>query len=277
MRGSSVPVLARSPVWWHFILPGDSALERLGTAHTHWLSSSSGACHHQERRCDGSECAGLAGAVLAAGSCPAGNSRLGFLQPWLSSRLAQQCNSDWGKGVCMGPDCEGLMASLAQQESRTDVSLHPNALPCASLCFLGLEGLIPSLLHLWGRHCSMVGTWEPGRAGTGGKIELQSLSVVNGPKGYELPLCMLPPCTHAWQGAKRTELLVALSPSLSPSSMSPCFSSSGATPASLRHAHLPHLLRHRGCRAAEHLELWPYEVAVPGWVLLENRRVQADV
>lgn len=118
--------------------------------------------------------------------------------------------------------------------------------------------------------------WEPGWAGTGGEILLQTTSVVNGPKGYKLPFCMLPPCTHAWQGAKRTELLVALSPSLSQSSMSPCCSSSGATPASLRHAYLPHLLLHRGCRAGEHLELQPCAVAVPGWVLLESRRVHAD-
>lgn len=204
---------------------------------------------------------------------------LGFSTPWLSSCLAQQCNSDWGKGTCMGPGCEGLLASPTQQDRAEQVCTCIHMLflllLCASLCFLGLEGIIPSLLHLWGRHCSMVGTghawavlgaWKGWRWG----INLAPNSRCGyGPKGYKLLPCMLPPCTHAWQSAKRTDLLVALSPSLSQSSMSPCFSSSGASsssPASLRHSHLPHLLWHRGCRAGEHLELWPCEVAVPDWV-----------
>lgn len=165
------------------------------------------------------------------------------------------------------------------------MSLHLHALPCASLCFLGLEGIIPSLLHLQGRHCFVVGTGHAWAVlGAWRDWHWRRSLAPNsqcgyGPKGCRLLPCTLSPCTHAWQGAKRTELLVALSPSLSQSSMSPCFSSPGAsssTPASLRHAHLPDLLRSRGCRAGEHLELWPCEVAVPGWVLLESRRVQAD-
>lgn len=48
------------------------------------------------------------------------------------------------------------------------MSLHPHALPCASLCFLGLEGIIPSLLHLWRR---LLHGWDWACLGHAGSLE----------------------------------------------------------------------------------------------------------
>lgn len=137
MGRSSLPVLTRSPVRWHFILPGDSALERLGTAHTRWPSSSAGACHHQERRCDGSERAGVAGAVPGSRQLPCGNLS-GWVSPhsgshpaWLNNVIQTGAKRPaWGQAA---------MGSWHPSHNRREQNRCVLASTCPSLCFLVLS------------------------------------------------------------------------------------------------------------------------------------------
>lgn len=133
--GSSFPVLAPSPVWWHFILPGDSALGWLGTAHTHWPSSSARACPPGETLqwlrvcwgswgCSGSRqlpCGKLSGWVSPhPGSHPA----------WLNNVI-----QTGARGPALG---QAVRGSWHPSHNKRELNRCVLASTCSSLCFFVL-------------------------------------------------------------------------------------------------------------------------------------------
>lgn len=193
MRGSSLPVLARSPVRWHFILPGDSTLERLGTAHTH--PSSAGACHHQERRCDGSECAGVAGAVSGSRQLPCGKLS-GWVSPHPGSHPAwlKNVTQTGARGPAWGQAARG---SWHPSHNRREQKRCVLASTCPSLCFLGLSWAgkdHPFFAAFAGR--ALLHGWDWACLGHAGSLEglalgkkfSSKLSVVMGPRAASCSL-----------------------------------------------------------------------------------------
>lgn len=87
--GASLPALAQPPPQWHVIRPGDSALERLGSAHARWPSLQLRLGTVTSRR-EASVAQGLllgAGAVAGRRQQPLREALgLGFSSPWLLSR-----------------------------------------------------------------------------------------------------------------------------------------------------------------------------------------------